>query len=343
MCREKDLARPVVSICIANYNGVEIVESCIDSVIQQTFTGRYEILVHDDASQDDSAKLIQTKYPNITLISSTENVGYCKSNNKLAKIAKGEYLLFLNNDAVLFENALEKMFNEAKESATDSILSVTQYDIQTNKMIDHGYFLDPFFNPIPNLNTDIKTVSMVIGACLWVSRAQWDKANGFPEWFESLAEDMYLCMFANISGQGVKMVSGSGYKHHVGYSFGGGKVKNNKLSTSYKRRRFSERNKTYVMVLFTPKLLIFPMLCVHLTALVGEGLVISAIKLNFKIWNEIYLFTFKSLWKNRYTLNSERNRVLRTNKIGFLRYFLIIRWYPHKVKLLLSHGVPIVR
>jgi len=343
MQNEKDLKPPLVSICIANYNGVGIIEACIDSVMMQTFSGSYEILVHDDCSQDESVNLIQRNYPNVILITSSKNVGYCKSNNRLAKIATGKYFLFLNNDAVLWENALETMYTEAEISQSDSILSVTQYDIQTNKIIDHGYFLDPFFNPIPNLDTNISNVAMVIGACLWISRDLWNKANGFPEWFDTLAEDMYLCMFANLNGNKVKVVSNSGYKHHVGYSLGGGKVKNNKLSTSFKRRRFSERNKTYVLILFTPKLMLFPVLLVHLILLMGEGIILSLLKFDANIWKIIYLFTFTSLWNNRKTLRRERKKIQRDNKTSLLIFVSIIRWYPHKIHLLMSHGIPNVR
>ena len=343
MRQERSLDQPAISVCIANYNGIDIIADCIDSVVNQSFSGSYEILVHDDASQDDSVEFIRTTYPDITLIQSTMNVGFCKSNNRLAETAKGKYLLFLNNDVVLFDNALEKMLQEAEQDSGDSILSVSQIDINTNKTIDHGYFLDPFFNPIPNLDEKIKNVAMVIGACLWISRIQWDRASGFPEWFDTLAEDMYLCMFAIVNGQNVRVVGNSGYKHHVGYSLGGGKVKNNSLSTSFKRRRFSERNKTYVLCLFTPKIVLLPILCVHLIALVCEGAILSLIKMDKKLWGTIYLFTLTSLWKNRKILFRERKRVQQFNKISLRYYLSIFRWYPHKIRLLLSHGVPSIR
>lgn len=343
MFRKESIGRPAVSVCIANFNGVDIIEDCIESVVNQTFSGEYEILVHDDASQDDSVDLIRKRFPDVKLILSSDNVGYCKSNNRLAEIASGEFLLFLNNDAVLFENALEKMFDESKTSGSNSVLSVTQYDIGSGNVIDHGYFLDPFFNPIPNLEESNHSISMVIGACLWISRELWEEADGFPDWFDTLAEDMYLCVFALTLGGHVRIASDSGYKHHVGYSLGGGKAKNNKLSTSFKRRRFSERNKTYILILFTPKYFLLPILTAHLVALALEGILLSLFKLDTKIWSVIYFFTFKALWGNRKLLIRERVNIQKRSKICTQKYLSFFRWFPHKVTLLLAHGIPNVR
>ena len=41
---------------------------------------------------------------------------------------------------------------------------------------------------------------MVIGACLWIQKGLWEELGGFPEWFGSIAEDMYLCCRARLAG-----------------------------------------------------------------------------------------------------------------------------------------------
>ena len=79
---------------------------------------------------------------------------------------------------------------------------------------------------------------MVIGACLWLPKNLWDNLGGFPEWFGSLAEDMYLCCLARLKGVPVKVISTSKFSHWVGRSIGGGKVLNNKrLSTEYREEQ----------------------------------------------------------------------------------------------------------
>ena len=88
---------PVISVCIANYNGADIIGACIESVLRQENSPAFEILVHDDASTDDSCHIIE-EYESVRLIQSAENVGFCISNNRMAAEARGEFILLLNND-----------------------------------------------------------------------------------------------------------------------------------------------------------------------------------------------------------------------------------------------------
>ena len=101
------------SVCIANYNGMGLIDACIDSVRTQDCGFTVEIIVHDDASTDDLAAHIAARHPDVRLIASRENVGFCVSNNRMAAAAQGEYLLLLNNDATLHPGALATLMQEA--------------------------------------------------------------------------------------------------------------------------------------------------------------------------------------------------------------------------------------
>ncbi len=57
---------PLCSVCIANYNGLSVLADCIDSVLDQSGDIPVEIIVHDDASTDDSVALIRQRYPALT-------------------------------------------------------------------------------------------------------------------------------------------------------------------------------------------------------------------------------------------------------------------------------------
>jgi glycosyltransferase involved in cell wall biosynthesis len=63
------------SVCIANYNGENVLETCLDSVFRQDFLHPIEIIVHDDASTDGSAAIVTDKYPNGTL---NQERGQCR-------------------------------------------------------------------------------------------------------------------------------------------------------------------------------------------------------------------------------------------------------------------------
>ena len=70
-----------VSVCIAHYLGIELIDACIESVRAQADGVEVEIVVHDDASPDGSAAHIRQRHPDVKLIASAENVGFCAANN----------------------------------------------------------------------------------------------------------------------------------------------------------------------------------------------------------------------------------------------------------------------
>ena len=191
---------PVCSICIANYNGAAVIGPCLESIYNQDFHLPLEIIIHDDASTDTSVDFIRNRFPDVTLIVSESNVGYCVSNNRMVSRARGRYILLLNNDAVLHRDAVRTLYNHAERHPGPAILGLPQYDMQTGELIDRGSLFDPFLNPVPNLDPGRTDVGMVMGACLWIPKALWEELGGFPEWFGSLAEDLYLCCLARLRG-----------------------------------------------------------------------------------------------------------------------------------------------
>jgi glycosyltransferase involved in cell wall biosynthesis len=74
------------SVCIANYNGAGIIDACIRSVLAQDCGFPVEIIVHDDASPDGSGQHVQECYPSVRLLESSENVGFCVSNNRMVEV-----------------------------------------------------------------------------------------------------------------------------------------------------------------------------------------------------------------------------------------------------------------
>lgn len=331
------------SVCVANYNGEKFLESCLGSILAQDFDQPVEIIVHDDCSTDNSRQLIRDKFPQVKLITSNENVGFCISNNRMVEAAKGEYILLLNNDAVLHKNAL-KILHDAALKYGKGIFGLSQYDAETGKLIDIGSFLDPFFNSIPNTDPNKSNVAMIIGACLWIKKDLWDEIGGFPEWFGSMAEDMYLCCHARLKGYPVMAFSESGFDHWVGSSFGGGKViENCRLSTSLKRRKLSELNKSYVMQIFYPSPLFQIIYPIHIIALLVEGIILSLIKFNLNIFREIYLNCLVHLFRNQKILQNKRIKIQAKRKISHIKFIEPFKLLPHKLIILIKFGIPKIK
>jgi GT2 family glycosyltransferase len=331
---------PICSVCIANYNGMGIIDAALRSAIAQDCDIPIEIIVYDDASTDGSAEFIRKNYPDVKLIVGELNAGFCVSNNRMVSKAMGEYILLLNNDAELLPDAVSTLYKEACRQDTPGILGLPQYNFFTENLIDRGILFDPFVNTVPNFSTKRTDVGMVIGACLWIPKALWEELGGFPEWFHTLGEDMFLCCLARLRGYPVKIIHTSGFKHRVGNSLGGGKVVMNRLSTSKKRRTFSERNKSFVIALTYPApffQLIFPL---HIMLLLIEGALLNLLKKDPKVFRSIYIFCVRSLWHERKRLYHLRKRIQSLRRISPWRFFTPFIPIPYKLLMLIKYGVP---
>lgn len=331
---------PLVSVCVAHYKGPELIAACLESVLTQNCDFDVEIIVHDDASPDDSVAFLRKRYPQVELLVGKENAGFCLANNRMVVHARGKYVLLLNNDAALFPDALTTLATAAAQQNPPGILTLPQYDWESGELVDRGCLLDPFYNPVPNLDPQRRDVAMVIGACLWIERDLWERLGGFPEWFESIGEDLYLNCAVRLGGGPVEVTCQSGYRHRQGYSFGGNRVTRNKLATSYRRRRLSERNKTYALLVMTPTIVMWPILGLHLLLTIAEGIILGLVKLDFRIPHEIYGPVFTALWLHRRTLKRCRNSIQRKASISSRDYFRTFTLRPRKLTLLMQYGWP---
>jgi GT2 family glycosyltransferase len=337
------VAEPVCTVCIANYNGRNLLADCIDSVLAQDIAGAIEIIVHDDASTDESVAWLLAHYPRVTVLASDTNVGFCIGNNRMADAATAPFLLLLNNDAALFPDAIGILLDASRTAADGSILTLPQYDWQDGTLIDRGCLLDPFYNPLPSLREGDRDVAMTIGACLWIALDTWQTLGGLPEWMESLGEDLYLCCAARLRGGRVIALGRSGYRHWQGKTFGGNRVTGNRLTTTLKRRRLSERNKTFAMVTCTPTVGAWLLVGLHLLLLLVEGFVLALLRRDRRLFHEIYLNVPRELWARRALLMSLRRDNLTTRKSSTWDYLRVFRPVPRKLAMLFRYGLPRVR
>jgi GT2 family glycosyltransferase len=334
-----DTQRPVVSICIANYQGERILGDCLDSVLKQKSAPDYEILVHDDASKDKSLEVIE-RYAGVRLIRSSENVGFCISNNRMAAEARGEFLLLLNNDARLFEDALATLHSESTRHEHQAVLGLPQYDATTGKLIDRGEYLDFFASPIAARRAQQRELAMVMGACLWIPTQAWRQIGGFPEWFVTNAEDVYLCCYARALGYKVFVPDRSGFYHIVGHSLGGGKAADNRLRISPRRRHFSERNRLLVQWVFYPAWMIPVTFAANLLALLVEAALLILVNRRTDFAKHIYVESVVSAWRARHRAIASRRVLAKARRTSAWAFFAPFRLIPQKLRLLAQVGFP---
>lgn len=332
-----------VSVCIANYNGMAMLDDCLRSVLAQQTGCSIEIIVHDDASTDDSLAYVHEKYPSVRTVRSEENVGFCISNNRMAQIARGRYLLLLNNDAILRPGSITALLEETRRHACPVILGLPQYSLHDGSLVDHGYEFDVFMNPIPCVAGATHEVATATGACLWVPRLVWEATDGFPPWFESIAEDIFLCQAARLLGYPTRVLAAPGFDHWIGKSLGGGKVVNDRLSTTARRRALSERNKTMVILLCYPAWALLPVLLAHLMLLAMEAGFLWLAKAGRGQLVRIYGALIPDIWRHRAALLALRRRLQAHRASSGWQYMHRFRLFPHKLRMLLRHGTPKIR
>ena len=102
-------ASPVLSIIIVNYNGGELIQRCLAAIFEHPPRRHFEIIVIDNASGDGSPELIAENFPDVRLIRSDVNGGLCKAFNHGARVTTAPYLLSLDNDTRVLENALDEL------------------------------------------------------------------------------------------------------------------------------------------------------------------------------------------------------------------------------------------
>ncbi|MEO6798016.1 MAG: glycosyltransferase family 2 protein [Candidatus Dormibacter sp.] len=89
----------LVSVVILNWNGAEHLPGCLAAVREQDYRP-LEVIVADNASTDGSADQIEHD-PTVRLIRNATNLGFAAGNNRAIRAAQGEFVLILNNDAVI--------------------------------------------------------------------------------------------------------------------------------------------------------------------------------------------------------------------------------------------------
>ena len=102
-----------ISIITINYNGLEDTCALIESIPSNK---DMEVIVVDNASQQDEASIIQNKFPQVKVIRSKQNLGFAGGNNLGIKEAKGKYIFLVNNDTVFKEFNLLPLIEKLESS-----------------------------------------------------------------------------------------------------------------------------------------------------------------------------------------------------------------------------------
>ncbi|MDO8515114.1 MAG: glycosyltransferase family 2 protein [bacterium] len=209
-----------VSIIIVNWNGKKWLKKCLDSLKSQTYKN-FEIIMVDNASTDDSVAYVKKNYPEVSIYQS-ENKGFGHGCNLGAIKAKGEFLMFFNEDMYVDKNFLEIYVQEYEKIEKKELVGTIGCSIASyNKIIPecakkmYGFGIDLMGAPMLNKKPD--KIFHNTGCPLFISRLLFIKIGGFCENIFIYSEDIDICWRLNIYG----------YKHYflkdtAIYHYGGG-------------------------------------------------------------------------------------------------------------------------
>ncbi|MEO5562759.1 MAG: glycosyltransferase, partial [Chitinophagaceae bacterium] len=221
-------AQPVVSIIVPVYNGWEVNEKCIISILANTTDTSYEVIIADDCSTDPTRN-IEKYFQNIIHVRNEKNLGFLMNCNNASGYAKGKYLHILNNDTEVRPGWLSSlvMLMEKDESIglAGSKLIYPDGRLQEAGGIiwndasgwNYGHSKDP---EMPEFNY-VKEADYVSGASIMVRADLWKELGGFdPNYSPAYCEDSDLAFTIREKGFKVMYQPLSEVIHYEGYSHG---------------------------------------------------------------------------------------------------------------------------
>ena len=134
-----------VSIIIVNYNTKDLLRDCLKTIISYTQEIEYEIIVSDNGSSDDSVEMLKKEFSSVIVLENNKNLGFGTANNKALEIASGKYVLYLNSDTVLCNNAVKDFFDYMEAHINENIGAIGTNLMDNKKNIIHSFGRFPSF------------------------------------------------------------------------------------------------------------------------------------------------------------------------------------------------------
>lgn len=201
-------SKPVISLIIQTHNNWLITKLCIQSIFSTMRNLNYEIIFVDNDSSDETRKNLRffESLGLIKVIYNTPEKTYAEANNQGAKIARGEYLVFMNNDVFVLDNWSENLIETFRKFPEIGIQGAKL--IYQNKLIQHSgivfkslkdglkyhyhiYLGKPEAEKCVSKSREMQAVT---GSFLAIRRELFEQIGGFDEFYQFGFEDLDICM-----------------------------------------------------------------------------------------------------------------------------------------------------
>ena len=258
-----------IAVVILNWNGAKLLEQFLPSVL--AYSDEAKIYVADNASTDDSIKVIKEQFPSVTIIQNDGNYGFAYGYNVALEQVEESYYALVNSDVEVTKDWLSPILSIFENEAAIGIIQPKILDYKDKEKFEYagaaGGFIDKYGYPYcrGRLFTTIEKdnyqyddeieIFWASGACFFIRKEIFRKLNGFDADFFAHQEEIDLCWRANNLGFRVKYT----YKSVV-YHVGGAT-----LSASNPKKTFLNfRNSLLMLVKNLPKNQLFPILFARL-------------------------------------------------------------------------------
>lgn len=232
-----------LSIIIVNWNTSQNIKKCLDSIKKYTQGINYKVYVVDNASLDDSVKMVGKNFPWVKLIVNNENLGFAKANNQILKKIKTEYVFIVNPDIEFMKNTvseLVKFLENNKELVACSPLMLNPDHSIQNKGYYHRFpslmqallfytnlikisekipLLKDRYWECPLYHNKPFEVEQLPGACIFAYNLKLKEVNFFDERYPLLFEDVDLSYRLMNKGYSLYVIPNSKVIHEGGASF----------------------------------------------------------------------------------------------------------------------------
>ncbi len=204
----------ITSILVIAFNSQNTIEDCLSSILNSQ--AKFEIIVIDNASKDETCKIIETKFSQVKLVRNSQNIGFAAAANQGAKAAHGQYLLFLNPDTTVKSGSIAKMIDFLKSKKDAAAVGCKVLNLDGTLQPSCGKFptiLRILFDRVKFLNVNngiqirnqnfykiTQTVDWVSASAILVKKSVFASLGGFNENIFMYGEDIDLCFRAQKAG-----------------------------------------------------------------------------------------------------------------------------------------------
>jgi len=110
------------TFAIVNWNTRDLLDACLDSIFEHSTDFSIQVLVTDNASEDGSAQMVAKKYPQVTLVQHSKNLGFARGHEPLFQLSQGRYHVLVNSDVRLFPGCLPKIKDTLDSDSSIGVL-----------------------------------------------------------------------------------------------------------------------------------------------------------------------------------------------------------------------------